>query len=163
MNLSSDFLTRQMLRKLFLMETEMEQKTKMEDRSLRGRQIACLIYEYFRVHGRTAETAHIGTSIWQIPYSTIITCWKIRFRKQVYLFWFSLGGNVMDHRGGDGRVNGWIESSRSVAGKNFPNFVLLDAKIASSLNKIIQNSFFKKQVSLEGQKAQKEDRFLRGR
>ena len=40
---------------------------------------------------------------------------------------------------------------------------MLDAKIASALNKIIQNSHFKKKVSLEEQKAQKEDRFLRGR
>ena len=39
---------------------------------------------------------------------------------------------------------------------------MLDARIASALNKIIQNSHFKK-VSLEEQKAQKEDRFLRGR
>ena len=38
---------------------------------------------------------------------------------------------------------------------------MLDAKIASALNKIIQNSHFKKKVSLEEQKAQKEDR--RGR
>ena len=40
---------------------------------------------------------------------------------------------------------------------------MLDAKIASALNKIIQNSQFKKKVSLEEQKAQKEDPFLRGR
>ena len=40
---------------------------------------------------------------------------------------------------------------------------MLDAKIASALNKIIQNSQFKKKVSLEEQKAQKEDWFLRGR
>ena len=40
---------------------------------------------------------------------------------------------------------------------------MLDAKIASALNKIIQNSYFKKKVSPEQQKAQKEDRFLRGR
>ena len=40
---------------------------------------------------------------------------------------------------------------------------MLDAKIASALNKTIQNSHFKKKVSLEEQKAQKEDRFLRGR
>ena len=40
---------------------------------------------------------------------------------------------------------------------------MLDAKIASALNKIIQNSQFKKKVSLEEQKAQKEDRSLRGR
>ena len=50
-----------------------------------------------------------------------------------------------------------------VSGKNFPNFEMLDAKIASALNKIIQNSQFKKKVSLEEQKAQKKDRFLRGR
>ena len=56
-----------------------------------------------------------------------------------------------------------LKSSRSVYGKDFPNFEMLDAKIASVLNKIIQNSHFKKKVSLEEQKAQKEDRFLRGR
>ena len=56
-----------------------------------------------------------------------------------------------------------LKSSRSIAGKNFPNFEMLDAKIASALNKIIQNSHLKKKVSLEEQKAQKEDQFLRGR
>ena len=40
---------------------------------------------------------------------------------------------------------------------------MLDAKIASALKKIIQNSQFKKKVSLEEQKAQKEDRILQGR
>ena len=58
---------------------------------------------------------------------------------------------------------GELKSSRSVAGKNFPNFEMLDAKTASALNKIIQNSHFKKKVSLEEQNAQKEGRFLRGR
>ena len=55
-----------------------------------------------------------------------------------------------------------FKSSRSVS-ENFPNFEMLDAKIAKALNKIIQNSQFKKKVSLQEQKAQKEDRFLRGR
>ena len=36
-------------------------------------------------------------------------------------------------------------------------------RVASALNKIIQNFHFKKKVSLEEQKAQKEDLFLRGR
>ena len=44
-----------------------------------------------------------------------------------------------------------------------PNFEVLDAKIASALNRIIHNTQFKRKVSLEEQKAQKEDRFLRGR
>ena len=47
-----------------------------------------------------------------------------------------------------------LKSSRSVCGKNFPNFEMLDTKIASALNKIIQNSQLKKErkVSLEEQK-----------
>ena len=44
-----------------------------------------------------------------------------------------------------------------------PNFEVLDAKIASALNRIIHNTQFKRKVSLEEQKAQKEYRFLRGR
>ena len=46
-----------------------------------------------------------------------------------------------------------LKSSRSVSGKDFPFFEMLDAKIASALNKIIQNSQFKKKVNLEEQKA----------
>ena len=56
-----------------------------------------------------------------------------------------------------------LKSSRSVYGKDYQDFEMLDAKIASALNKIIQNCQFKKKVSLEEQKAQKDDRFLRGR
>ena len=44
-----------------------------------------------------------------------------------------------------------------------PNFEVLDARIASALNKIIHNSHFKRRISREEQKAQKQDRFLRGR
>ena len=40
---------------------------------------------------------------------------------------------------------------------------MFNAKIASALNKISQNSHFKKKVSPEDQKARREDRFLRGR
>ena len=65
-----------------------------------------------------------------------------------YVFRFSLGGHVMDDE---------LKSSRSDAGNNFQNFELLDAKIVSALNKIIQNSLFKKKVNLEEQKAQKDD------
>ena len=44
-----------------------------------------------------------------------------------------------------------------------PDFGVLDAKIASALNRIIHNTRFKKNISLEEMKAQKEDRFLRER
>ena len=51
-------------------------------------------------------------------------------------------------------------SSRSITGWNFLHFEMFEAKIASALNKIIQNSYLKKKVSLEEQKVQKEDPFL---
>ena len=51
-----------------------------------------------------------------------------------------------------------LKSSCSARGIRMPIFEVLDAKIASALNRIIQ-----RKVSLEEQKAQKEDRFLRGR
>ena len=44
-----------------------------------------------------------------------------------------------------------------------PNFEVLDARIASAMTKIIHNSPVKRRISLEEQKAQKQDRFLRGR
>ena len=47
-----------------------------------------------------------------------------------------------------------LRSSSSIRCISMPNFEVLDARIASALNKIIHNSHFK---------AQKQDRFLRGR
>ena len=65
--------------------------------------------------------------------------WKDQMQNpRKFLFRFSIGCFVMDN----------LKSSRSVAGNDFPNFEMLDAKIASGLNKIIQNSHFKKRVSL---------------
>ena len=56
-----------------------------------------------------------------------------------------------------------LKSSRSIRVTDGPDFEVLDARIASALNRIIQNTRFKKKVSLKEMKAQKEDRFLRGR
>ena len=56
-----------------------------------------------------------------------------------------------------------LRSSSSTRGISMPNFEVLDARIASALKKIIHNSHFKRSISLEEEKAQKQDRFLRGR
>ena len=56
-----------------------------------------------------------------------------------------------------------LRSSSSTRGISMPNFEVLDARIASALNKIIHNFHFKRRISREEQKAQKQDRFLRGR
>ena len=46
-----------------------------------------------------------------------------------------------------------LKSLRSVRGTPGPDFELLDARIASALSKIIQNTRFKTKVSLEDMKA----------
>ena len=48
-----------------------------------------------------------------------------------------------------------LTSSCSIRGIQMPDFEVLDAKIASALNRIIHNSHFKSKVSLEEQEAQK--------
>ena len=56
-----------------------------------------------------------------------------------------------------------LMSSSSMKGIQMPNFEVLDARIASALDRIIHNSHFKRSISLEEQKTQKQHRFLRGR
>ena len=80
------------------------------------------------------------------PTPSTFSCLKIRFKTQVSscsgfpseaMLWIKeveMVDSVDD-----------LESSRSIQGHiHFPNFEMLDARIASALNKIIQNSFFKK-------------------
>ena len=100
----------------------------------------------------------------KFPTSATFACWKIRFKTEVCtcsqfpteaLQWIK-EVQMVD------LVDG-LESSCSVTGIRTPDFDVLDARIASALNRIIHNTRFKKKVSLEEQKAPKEDRFLRGR
>ena len=56
-----------------------------------------------------------------------------------------------------------LRSSLSVRRIRMPDFEVLDAAIASALNRIVHNSHFKRRITLEEQKAQKQDCFLRGR
>ena len=46
-----------------------------------------------------------------------------------------------------------LRSSSSIRGISMPNFEVLDARIASALNKIIHNSQFKRRISLGGTKS----------
>ena len=57
-----------------------------------------------------------------------------------------------------------LKTSRSISRRQYQNFETLDARIATALKKTTQNSNFKKEGPLQDeQKAQEEDRFLRGR
>ena len=100
----------------------------------------------------------------KFPTPATFACWKIRFKTEVCtcsqfpteaMQWIKeveLVDSVDE-----------LRSSSSVRCISMPDFEVLDARIASALNKIIHNSHFKRKISLEEQKAQKEDRFLRGR
>ena len=56
-----------------------------------------------------------------------------------------------------------LKSSSSTRGISMTNFEVLDARIASALSRIIHNSHFKRRISQEEEKTQKQDLFLRGR
>ena len=100
----------------------------------------------------------------KFPTPATFACWKIRFKTEVCICsqffteamqWFKEVEFVdsVDE----------LRFSSSTRGVSMPSFGVLGAGIASALNKIIHNSQFKRRISLEEQKAQKEDRFLRGR
>ena len=88
-------------------------------------------------------------------------CWKIRFKTEECTCSQFLTDAML-----------WInevemldpvddsKSSSSVRGIRMSDFEVLYARIASALNKIIHNTRLQRKVSLEKQKAQKEDRFL---
>ena len=100
----------------------------------------------------------------KFPSPATLACWKIRFKTEVctcsqfpteathWIKEVEMVDSVDD-----------LKSSIFLRCIQMPNFEVLDARIASALNRIIHNSHFKRRVSLEEQKAQKQDRFLRGR
>ena len=100
----------------------------------------------------------------KFPSPATFACWKIRFKTEVCtcsqvpteaMPWIKEVEMV------DSADD--LKSSCSSKGIRTPYFEVLDSRIASALNKIIHNSHFKRRISLEELKAQKQDRFLRGR
>ena len=121
--------------------------------------------EFSRDYGADQQRLQISDPHFdKFPTPTTFACWKIRFKTDVCtcsqfpteaMHWIKeveLVDSVDD-----------LMSSSSTRGIQVPNFEVLDAKITSALNRIVHNSHFRRRISLEEQKAQKEDRFLRGR
>ena len=87
------------------------------------------------------------------PTPATFACWKIRFKTEVRtcsqfptqaMQWIKeveLVDSVDE-----------LKTSSSIRGISMPNFEVLDARIASALNKIIHNSQFKRRISLGGTK-----------
>ena len=100
----------------------------------------------------------------KFPTPATFACWKIRFKTEVCTcskFPTEAKQWIKEVEMVDSVDE--VRSSSSIRSIPMPDFEVLDARIASALNKIIHNSHFKTKISLEEQKAQKEDRFLRGR
>ena len=112
---------------------------------------------------RPTTTADFASSLWQIPHVSNVCLLEDKIQDWgMYWFTISYRSNVVDQRSVVEAVDD-LKSSSSIRGISMPNFEVLDARIASALNKIIHNSHFKRRISLEEQKAQKQDRFLRVR
>ena len=98
------------------------------------------------------------------PTAATFACWKIRFKTEVCTC--SQFPTEAMHLIKEVEMVDSVDdlmSSSSIRGLQMPNFEVLDARIASALNRIIHNAHFKRRISLEEQKAQKQDRFLRVR
>ena len=98
----------------------------------------------------------------EFPTPETLSCWKIRFKTEecscshclteavLWIKEVEMVNSVEDRK-----------SSCSIQGLTpFPDFELLDARIASVSNKIIQNSYFKKKVSLETKKLKEQTNFF---
>ena len=127
--------------------------------------VVCSVGDFSNNYGADQQRLQISDLHFdKSPTPATFACWKIRFKTEVCtcsqfpteaMQWIKeveLVDSVDE-----------LRSSSSTRGISMPNFEVLDARIASALNKIIHNSHFKRRISLEEQKAQKEDRFLRGR
>ena len=92
----------------------------------------------------------------KFPTPATFACWKIRFKTEVCtcsqfpseaMQWIKeveLVDSVDE-----------LRSSSSTRGISLPNFEVLDARIASVLNRIIHNSHFKRKINLEEQRPRK--------
>ena len=97
----------------------------------------------------------------KFPTPATFACWKIKVQDRgMYLFTISYRNLCIGSKKWRWLIQ-WMSlmSSSSIRGIQMPNLEVLDARIASALNKIIHNSHFKRRISQEEQKAQKQDRF----
>ena len=113
------------------------------------------------IWGRPTTTADLTSSFRQIPTPATFVCWKIRFKTEVCIcsqflteamLWIKeveLVDSVDD-----------LKSSCSVRGIRMPDFEVLDAKIASALNRIIHNTRFIEKGKSGGTKNPKRGPFL---
>ena len=96
----------------------------------------------------------------KFPSPATFGCWKIRFKTEVRTCsQFPSEGTLWIKEMEMVDLVDDLKSPCSVRGLRMPDFEVLDAKIASALNRVVHNSHFKRKVSLEEQKAPKRGPF----
>ena len=88
----------------------------------------------------------------QFPTPATFACWKIRFKTEVCIcsqFFSEAMQWIKEVELVDSEDE--LRSSLSTRGISMPSFEVLDARIASALNKIFHNFHFKRRISLEEQ------------
>ena len=108
----------------------------------------------------TISELHFG----KFPNSGDFQCWRVNFKTEVCVstlfpqLTMSWINEVEMAKSKDD-----LKTSQSIGGRRDFDFEMVDAMIASALRRIIFNTSFKRRVSIEEQRAQKHNRFLRGR
>ena len=107
----------------------------------------------FRISILTSSIRQQPSLSWKIRFKTeVCTCSQFLTEAMQWIKEVELVDSVDE-----------LRSSSSTRDISMPNFEVLDARIASALKKIIHISQLKRKISLEEQKAQKQDLFFRGR
>ena len=94
----------------------------------------------------------------KFPYSSDFQCWKTNFMTEVC----SNSGVPQSQCCGSKKwrwPNQWTIFERRSQLKGVTSLIMLDAKIASALKRIISNQYFRRRVYVEERDAQKNDRF----
>ena len=103
-------------------------------------------YEFYTTNGTSQQRQQMSElQFGEFPTPQSFLVWKIRFKNQATTCSdFPLEAMLWIKEVEMFESLEELKSSRSFFGENFPNFEMLDAEIASALNKIIQNSHFKR-------------------
>ena len=117
----------------------------------------CLM-DYRDIRSRNCILEHFTDSLefqsWKVNFKTEVCA--ISVFPQITLHWIKeaeIAKSIND-----------LLTSRSITGRrDFTEYEMLDARIASTLKNILTSVHFRREVSVEEQRAQKDDRFLRGR
>ena len=118
----------------------------------------------FKNYGADQQRLQISDLHFDRFRTTTFSCWKIRFKTDVCTC-SQFATEAMQLTKEVEMVDSVddLKSSSSIEVFQCRILKYLDARIASALNKIIHISHFKRRISLEEQKAQKQDLYLRAR